>query len=186
MGYSIEGVEGEEAKKVSPKAPEISGLPLVIGDKSKAKPEEKKKPKKTIYQYSEEEIKALTEKLLKLKHKDQSKITSLTVLAVYSGTITAMGMDFSKPLDEASNQGEVMEFDSPCYACGAKGKNRMCVCSIPHFKEIIVMCFACESCGYKFSEVKGGGGISEKGRKLTLLIKSPEDFSRDLYKVFPI
>ena len=94
-----------------------------------------------------------------------------------------MGVDFSKPLSESSAKNEAMEFDTPCYACSGMGKNRMCVCSIPHFKEIIVMCFECEKCGYKTAEVKGGGGISDKGKKLTLSVKTLDDLNRDIYKV---
>ena len=103
---------------------------------------------------------------------------------MYKSQITAQGMDFSKPLSEKSSGEEIMEFDTPCYACPGSGKNRMCVCTIPHFKEIIVMCFECANCGYKTAEVKGGGGISEKAKKLTLLVKTPEDLNRDLFKVF--
>ena len=104
-------------------------------------------------------------------------------IAVYKTQITAQGVDFSQPLEEASNQGEVMEFDTPCYACTEMGKNRMCTCTIPHFKEIIVMCFQCDKCGYKSAEVKGGGGISAKGKKLSLKVLTPEDLNRDVYKV---
>ena len=28
---------------------------------------------------------------------------------------------------------------------------------IPHFKEIILMCFSCDTCGYKETDVKPGG-----------------------------
>ena len=95
-----------------------------------------------------------------------------------------MGVDFAQPLGmKSSAEQEPMEFETPCYVCGQIGKNKMCVCSIPHFKEIIVMCFQCESCGYKIAEVKGGGGLSEKGRKIILRVQTPEDLNRDLYKV---
>lgn len=96
---------------------------------------------------------------------------------------SAQGVNFSKPLSETAQNEEAMIFDTPCYSCGKMGKNRMCVCSIPHFKEIIVMCFECEHCGYKNAEVKGGGGISEKAKCLTLQVKNEEDLNRDLYKV---
>jgi len=86
---------------------------------------------------------------------------------------------------EAGNTGqEAMVFDTPCYSCGKMGKNRMCTCEIPHFKEIIIMCFDCEHCGYKHAEVKGGGGISEKAKRLILTVQKPEDLDRDMYKVF--
>ena len=149
---------------------------------SEGKEEAKKKPAKR-YKYTTEEVKALTEKLQKLNQKADGTQSSPRVV-VYQPQISAMGLDFSKPLQEESAGGqEVMEFENPCYACGAPGKNRMCVCTIPHFKELIVMCFECGSCGYKFAEVKGGGGLSEKGRKITLKAQKMSDLCRDVYKV---
>ena len=41
----------------------------------------------------------------------------------------------------------------------------------------------CERCGHRDNEVKSGGGIEKKGRKMTLLIKSQDDMSRDVLKV---
>ncbi len=47
------------------------------------------------------------------------------------------------------------------------------------------MCFFCEACEFKSVEVKAGGGIPEKGKKLTLSIKKDtkvEDMRRDILK----
>ncbi len=52
----------------------------------------------------------------------------------------------------------------------------------PYFKEIIISCFKCDVCGYKTTDVKGGGGISEKGTKLTLKVEKNEDLNRDVFK----
>ena len=41
--------------------------------------------------------------------------------------------------------------------CGRPGKMRMKLTKIPHFKEIILMCFSCDTCGYKETDVKPGG-----------------------------
>ncbi len=50
------------------------------------------------------------------------------------------------------------------------------------------MAFSCENCGFKTNEVKGGGKISDTGKKLTLKITMPEDLTRDILKVlsYPI
>lgn len=48
---------------------------------------------------------------------------------------------------------EVMEFETNCYACSKKGSTKMCVTDIPNFKEIIIMSFQCDHCGYKCNEV---------------------------------
>lgn len=39
---------------------------------------------------------------------------------------------------------------------------------IPFFKQVILMAFACDYCGYKNTEVKPSGQIGERGRKTTL------------------
>lgn len=45
------------------------------------------------------------------------------------------------------------------------------------------MATICDVCGEKTNEFKSGGGISDKGTKLTLLIDKPEDLTRDVLKV---
>ena len=77
-------------------------------------------------------------------------------------------MDFSKPVDEQgpSEEGdatkEIMIFPSICDNCGQPGECKMCVATIPFFKDIIIMAYSCEFCGNKSTEIKQGGGISEK------------------------
>lgn len=40
----------------------------------------------------------------------------------------------------------------------------------------------CEHCGYKDNEVKSGGAISEKGKRITLRCEDREDLGRDILK----
>lgn len=70
-----------------------------------------------------------------------------------------------------------------CPECGASCFTKMKVTDIPHFKEVIIMATDCDKCGSRTNEVKSGGGIEPKGRKMTLKVKSKEDFSRDVLKV---
>jgi zinc finger protein len=58
----------------------------------------------------------------------------------------------------------------------------MKVVNIPHFKDVIIMSTVCHECGYKSNEVKTGGAIPEKGRKITLKVDDPEDLARDILK----
>ena len=44
------------------------------------------------------------------------------------------------------------------------------------------MATSCDSCGYKSNEVKSGGSISDKGRKIKISLTDAEDFSRDILK----
>jgi zinc finger protein len=58
----------------------------------------------------------------------------------------------------------------------------MCQATIPYFKEIIIMAFSCEVCGHRSSEIKQGGGISERATKITFKITKPSDINRDIFK----
>jgi zinc finger protein len=77
---------------------------------------------------------------------------------------------------------EVMKFPETCGLCGKRGETRMCVAHIPHFKDVIIMAFMCEACGYKSNEVKSGGAIAPKGCKITLRLTNADDLNRDVLK----
>ncbi|KAI9923081.1 hypothetical protein PsorP6_000250 [Peronosclerospora sorghi] len=80
---------------------------------------------------------------------------------------------------------EVIQIPANCYACQAPGYSCMCMTDIPHFKEIIIMSFNCESCGFKTNEVKAGGAIPSQGERITLKVdvsKDPDVMDRDILK----
>ena len=101
-----------------------------------------------------------------------------------SDKYSKMIIDFSEGIDDANSDidNKLIQFPTTCYCCNAPGVLRDCVCSIPYFKEIIISCFKCDVCGYKTTEVNGGGGISEKGTKFTLSVESEDDLNRDIFK----
>eukprot|EP00271_Cylindrocystis_brebissonii_P001142 TRINITY_DN11448_c0_g1_i1.p1 TRINITY_DN11448_c0_g1~~TRINITY_DN11448_c0_g1_i1.p1 ORF type:complete len:547 (-),score=112.32 TRINITY_DN11448_c0_g1_i1:507-2075(-) len=90
-------------------------------------------------------------------------------------TASALASDYSSPE-------EVMVFPGHCSACGAAADQRMFVTTIPHFKEVIIMAASCDTCGYKSSELKGGGAIPPKGRRIALRVKTARDITRDVIK----
>ena len=75
-----------------------------------------------------------------------------------------------------------MKFPTACYACGREGNAQMCIASIPFFKEIIIMAFSCDFCGYRNTDIKHGGGMSEHATKIIFHVKTPADLNRDLFK----
>jgi len=77
---------------------------------------------------------------------------------------------------------EVMTFLLTCGACGVKAETRMFVTHIPYFKEVIVMASTCDACGCKNSELKPEGRILEKGKKISLVVKSMRDLTWDVIK----
>ena len=78
--------------------------------------------------------------------------------------------------------GEIYELPAECPACSKACTVNMKRVNIPHFKEVIVMATVCDHCGYKTNDIKTGGAIPEKGKKITLQIKTITDLSRDILK----
>lgn len=73
-------------------------------------------------------------------------------------------------------------FPGMCWSCQRQAETRMAITEIPYFKEIVLMVTDCAFCGCKDTEVKPGGAISEKARKITLKVQGPDDFKRDVMK----
>jgi zinc finger protein len=73
-------------------------------------------------------------------------------------------------------------FTDSCPGCGVMCETRMHPVDIPHFREVIIMATICDRCGYKSSEVKSGGPVQPRGRRITLKLESIEDLSRDILK----
>jgi zinc finger protein len=92
-------------------------------------------------------------------------------------TATAIG----RPVNAADVR-EVMTFPSHCFACHTPGEERMVRLEIPYFKEIVIMSYVCDQCGYRNNTIKAGGSIAPKGRKISLLVKNKEDLCRDMLK----
>lgn len=76
----------------------------------------------------------------------------------------------------------VHSFRTKCPECLVPCKTRMTMVEIPYFKEVLLMATTCDACGYKTNEVKTGGAISERGRRITLKLTGVEDLSRDILK----
>ncbi|GAA0170558.1 hypothetical protein LIER_24789 [Lithospermum erythrorhizon] len=77
---------------------------------------------------------------------------------------------------------EVMTFPTTCGACSIKCECRMFVTNIPYFQEVIVMASSCDACGYRNSEVKPGGPIPPKGKRIVVRVENIKDLSRDVIK----
>ncbi|KIW99927.1 uncharacterized protein Z518_10855 [Rhinocladiella mackenziei CBS 650.93] len=77
---------------------------------------------------------------------------------------------------------EVYELHAECPACSKPCTVNMKKTNIPHFKEVIIIATVCGHCGYRTNDVKTGGAVPEKGKRITLEIKTIEDMSRDILK----
>jgi zinc finger protein len=84
---------------------------------------------------------------------------------------------------EVMGDDDVHTFVGPCPSCTRPCATHMMPIDIPHFKQVILMSTACDFCGYKSNDVKTGGEVPAKGRKITLKVEDPEDLSCDILKV---
>jgi hypothetical protein len=62
---------------------------------------------------------------------------------------------------------------SVCISCEENGKTNIFPTSIPFFRDVIVIAFRCQHCGYRNSEVQEME-IQEKGSRFTLQVKTPQ------------
>ncbi|PGG96528.1 hypothetical protein AJ79_09546 [Helicocarpus griseus UAMH5409] len=78
--------------------------------------------------------------------------------------------------------GQVYTLPSECPGCTKVCVVNMQKVNIPHFKEVFIWSTVCDHCGYRTNEVKTGGAVPEKGRRVTLEVATIEDLSRDILK----
>jgi hypothetical protein len=115
--------------------------------------------------------------------KDTDDLLKKVVETKKNVTYSAHRMDFNKTINEGNMGDEdLIEFDVECHNCHKQGYMRMCTCSIPYFKEIIIMAFTCENCLTRSTEVKVGGSMSDKATKYTITCKERDDMDRDIFK----
>ncbi|QKX58114.1 uncharacterized protein TRUGW13939_05235 [Talaromyces rugulosus] len=78
--------------------------------------------------------------------------------------------------------GQVYTLPAECPGCAKACVVNMQKVSIPHFKEVFIWSTVCDHCGYRTNEVKTGGEVPEKGKRITLKVDTIEDLSRDILK----
>jgi len=108
--------------------------------------------------------------------------TPLGAAAAHRALARLGGDDAAAVIARYTAPEEVMELPGRCGACGARTTTRMFQTRIPFFKDVILMADACDACGYRNAEVKGGGGVPDKGRRVTLLVRDAADLQRDVIK----
>lgn len=77
---------------------------------------------------------------------------------------------------------QVYQFPASCPGCMHPCTTNMKMVDIPHFRQVVLMNTTCDDCGYKSNDVKTGGEVPEKGQRMSLRVKSPQDLSRDILK----
>ncbi|KAI0130354.1 zinc finger protein zpr1 [Xylariales sp. AK1849] len=76
----------------------------------------------------------------------------------------------------------VEEIESLCMNCHENGMTRMMLTTIPYFREVILMSFSCDKCGFANSEIQAAGVIQPKGTRYELRLTEMPDFGRSVVK----
>ena len=79
-------------------------------------------------------------------------------------------------------EGKTYTLPCECPGCSKPATVNMQMVNIPYFKQVIVSAVSCEMCGYRSNEVKTGGEIPARGKRIWLTVKNAQDLSRDLLK----
>jgi zinc finger protein len=85
-------------------------------------------------------------------------------------------------VDDDIIENQIYEFPASCPGCMRHCTTNMKMVNIPHFKQVVLMSTVCDACGYRSNEVKTGGAVPEKGRRIIVKVKTTEDLSRDILK----
>ncbi|KAK4544847.1 hypothetical protein LTR36_003751 [Oleoguttula mirabilis] len=104
-----------------------------------------------------------------------------------TGMVPSLPTDDAPASNNVDTEDEIVEdqvysFPATCPGCTRPCATNMKMVNIPHFKQVVLMSTVCEDCGYRSNEVKTGGEVPEKGRKITLRVETPEDLARDILK----
>ncbi|XP_070392912.1 zinc finger protein ZPR1 [Dermacentor albipictus] len=77
---------------------------------------------------------------------------------------------------------QVTELESLCLQCRENGTTRLLLTKIPFYKEIVVMSFRCEHCGWQNSELQPAATIQPTGIRFELLVRTKQDLNRQVVK----
>jgi len=100
---------------------------------------------------------------------------------------TALGLVDTAGNEDLDENGDIIpdqvyQFPASCPGCMHPCTTNMKMVDIPHFRQVVIMNTTCDDCGYKSNDVKTGGEVPEKGRKVTLRVRTPVDLARDILK----
>ncbi|RZB38653.1 zinc finger protein ZPR1, partial [Asbolus verrucosus] len=77
---------------------------------------------------------------------------------------------------------ETTEIESLCMNCHANGITRILLTKIPFYKEVVLMSFSCDTCGYQNNEIQSGASVNLEGVRITLRVETQADLNRQLVK----
>uniref|UniRef100_A0A182NCV7 Zinc finger protein ZPR1 n=1 Tax=Anopheles dirus TaxID=7168 RepID=A0A182NCV7_9DIPT len=97
-------------------------------------------------------------------------------------TLTEQNGVFPKLNVEEEPELSATEVESMCMNCQENGVTRLLLTQIPFYKEVVIMSFSCDHCGYENNEIQPGGEIAQKGIEIRTVIATARDMNRRVIK----
>ncbi|XP_053680804.1 zinc finger protein ZPR1 [Anopheles nili] len=97
-------------------------------------------------------------------------------------TIAEQNGIFPKLNVEEEPELSATEVESMCMNCQENGITRLLLTQIPFYKEVVIMSFSCDNCGYENNEIQPGGEIAPKGIEIRTTIACARDLNRRVVK----
>lgn len=63
-----------------------------------------------------------------------------------------------------------------------QGITRLLLTKIPFYKDVVVMSFCCDHCGFQNNEIQSGAPVAEKGIRYVLKVETQQDLNRQVVK----
>ncbi|BDD62243.1 hypothetical protein MPDQ_002853 [Monascus purpureus] len=115
-------------------------------------------------------------------HEQNEELGIAADSAAAGNEATAMKESATVDDDDEIVDGKVYSLPAECPGCSKHCLVNMQKVNIPHFKEVFIWSTVCDACGYRSNEVKTGGEIPEKGKRIILKVETVTDLSRDILK----
>ena len=79
-------------------------------------------------------------------------------------------------------ENKMYSLPSNCPGCAHESLLNLQMVNIPYFKQVVISAMVCDKCGYKTNDVKTGGEVPAKGKRIWLEVKNSGDLRRDILK----
>lgn len=70
--------------------------------------------------------------------------------------------------------------ESACVNCGENGKTNLLLVKVPHFKDVILMSFECDHCGYRDNELQDAAPLQDHGIRIVANILSVQGLNNQM------
>ena len=82
--------------------------------------------------------------------------------------------------DDVDNQ--LTEIESLCMNCYERGHTRLLLTRIPHYKDVILSSFECDSCHFKNNDIQPAQRMESYGILINVEVKNNRDLNRQFVK----